>query len=79
MVFFELYIYSHALLDIHDQTEYIGNMDVTSKEDLEKNGNHYLFIRSMEEKGENKENVLVSKILKSNWKFCPRILVGPAG
>lgn len=45
------------------KTEYRGNMDVASKEDLEKSGNHYLFIRG---KGENKENVLISKILKPN-------------
>ena len=31
-------------------------MDVTSKEDLDKNGNHYLFIRSVEGEGKNKEN-----------------------
>ena len=56
MVIFELYIYSHVLLDIHEQIEYIGNMDGKTKKELQKTNNHYLVISSRRKKGGNEKN-----------------------
>lgn len=51
------YVFIYMLLDIHEETESIGNMDATSKEELEKDGNHYLFFRIwIGGERENKEN-----------------------
>lgn len=59
------YVFIYMLLDIHEETESIGNMDATSKEELEKDGNHYLFFRIWMG-GKGKQRKYVSKILKPN-------------